>query len=158
MATNALYAHARERFLNGSISWENGTIVASLVNGSYVVDFATHQWVSDLGGNLHGFPQTIVTSKSGTLGVADAADVVWNAGSFTHAGSWAGTYTPAPSAGGVVIYQGLSGTMSSGGLAFAGTSPLIAYYGTLVSFPFVWNTTSHVHMSWSNGTDRIFSL
>jgi hypothetical protein len=136
---NALYAKARERFLNGSISWENDTIVASLVNGSYMVDLVSHEFVSDLGSNLTGYAQTALTVKTSTLGVADAADAVWPSGSMD---------TTAP-ASGVVIYRD-TGTASN--------SPLVAYFDTLISFPVTWDGISDITLSWSNGTDKIFAL
>lgn len=139
MATNALYAKARERFLNGSISWENDTIVASLVNGSYTVDFAAHEYVSDLGSNLTGYAQATLGTKTSLLGVADAADALWPAGGMS-------TIEPA---GGVVIYKD-TGT--------AANSPLIAYYGTVTSFPVTWDNVSDITLTWSNGTDKIFAL
>lgn len=141
MATNALYTKARERFLDGSISWANDTIVASLVNGSYTVDLVNNEYASDLGSNLDGYPQVVLTSKTSVNGVADAADVIFLAGSFGVNGTESVT--------GLVLYKD-SGT--------APTSPLIAFYGTLISFPFVWDGFANVTMTWSNGSNKIFSF
>lgn len=142
MATNALYAKARERFLNGSISWQNDTIVAALVNGNYTVDFVNHEYVTDLGSYISPYPQqNLLNGRTSTNGVADASDVIFYAGSFSAEGT--------ESVSGVVLYK-YTGT--------ATTSPLIGFYGTLVSFPFVWDGNSNVRVVWSNGTDKIFSL
>ena len=136
---NALYAKARQKFLNGEISWGNDTIVATLTNGTYLVDLLTHEFVSDLGAAEWGYPQVSLASKTTTLGVADAADVDWPGGQFASLAE----------ANGVAIYKD-TGTKA--------TSPLIAFYGTLSSLPITPDGATDITMVWSNGTDKIFAL
>lgn len=135
---NALYGKAKEGFLNGDIDWSSDTIKAALVRG-YTVGLTTHQFLSDVTGTGGG---TIVSttdalsSKTGTLGVADAADAVFSAVS-------AGAACP-----NVILYQD-TGTAS--------TSRLIAYVDTATGLP-VTPSGADITVTWDNGSNKIFAL
>jgi hypothetical protein len=76
---NALFDPGREGFLLGEIDWDTAVIKAALVRGySYS---AAHKFVSDIttaGGTLVA-TSAALSSKTGTAGVADAADVTFTA-------------------------------------------------------------------------------
>ncbi len=77
---NALYKKAKEGFLLGEIDFDTATIKAALVRG-YTPDTTNHKFVSDVtgaGGTLVA-TSAALGSKTGTAGVADAADFAFTA-------------------------------------------------------------------------------
>lgn len=132
---NALYDKAREKFLDGAISWSADTIKVALVDtASYTVNLATNEFYSTVSAAVVGTPQTLGT-KTITAGVADAADVTFTA--VTGATCEA-----------VVIY------MDTG---VAATSPLIAYIDTATNLPVTPNG-GDIGITWDSGANKIFKL
>ena len=83
---SALFDKSREKFLNGFISWQRDPIRVMLVNhGVDNPNTASDEWFSDISagarvGDGGGSAQTdmpLLTSKTFTSGVADAADVTY---------------------------------------------------------------------------------
>lgn len=131
---NALYSNAREKFLNGAINWGSHTIKAALVDtGTYTVDLAAHEFLSDLSGVV-GTAATL-TGKTSTAGVADAED--------TTLASVTGNSVEA-----IVLYRDTG---------VAGTSPLIAYIDTASGLPATPNG-GDITIVWDGGANRIFKL
>lgn len=131
---NALYGKGREKFLSGAISWSTDNIKVSLVDtGTYTVAIDTHEFYTDLSGVVADSGN--LTSKTVTLGVADAANVTF------------GTVTGA-SVEAIVIWKD-TGTPS--------TSPLIAYIDTATNLPITPNG-GDITVAWDSGANRIFKL
>lgn len=131
---NALYGKGREKFLSGAISWSTDNIKVSLVDtGTYTVAIDTHEFYSDLSGVVQDSGN--LTSKTVTLGVADAADVTFS------------TVTGA-TVEAVVIWKD-TGTAS--------TSPLIAYIDTATNLPITPNG-GDITVAWDSGANKIFKL
>lgn len=77
---NALFKKGKEGFLLGEIDFDTAVIKAILVRG-YTPDTNTHKFVSDVtgaGGTIVA-TSAAMSSKTGSLGVADAADFVFSA-------------------------------------------------------------------------------
>ena len=133
---NALYGKGREKFLSGSISWSSDNIRVALVDtASYTVAIDTHEFLSDVPGGARVATSGNLTSKTVTLGVADAANVTF------------GTVTGA-SVEAIVIWKD-TGTPS--------TSPLIAYIDTATNLPITPNG-GDITVAWDSGANRIFKL
>jgi hypothetical protein len=132
---SALFDHGRQAFLEGSIHWLTDTINAVLVTTAYTPNLVTDQFLSDVGENTIGTPQTL-THPSSTAGVADADDVVFTA---VVAGSIV-KY--------VLIYK--LGDMDS-------NSPLIASIDIATGLP-ISTTGNDINVQWDNGSNRIFKL
>lgn len=141
--SNALFDKAREGFLIGEVGWTVPTIKVALVRG-YTFD-STHEFVSDVtgaGGTLHA-TSSALGSKTGTDGVADAADVT-----FT---------TPAANVNdhSVVIFQA---SAVAGGIDVAASAQrLIAWIDTATGIP-VQPNGANITLTWDSGTNRIFHL
>lgn len=145
---NAIYDKAREKFLScgttvgttvgTSIDWANDNIKMVLVQtgvGHYVVNLATHEFLSDIvvGDRINICPN--LTGKTITAGVADCNDPTFS--SVTGA-----------VAGAIVVYKD-TGT--------AGTSPLICYLDTLTGLPVTPNGGDLIFQV-DNGASRLFKL
>lgn len=131
---NSLYDKGRQAFLDADIDWSVDTIKIALVDtGTYVVNLATHQFLSSLTGVV-GTAQTL-GSKTSTDGVADAADVTYTAvtGATVEA---------------LVIYKDTG---------VAGTSALIAYIDTGTGLPVTPNG-GDIIVVFDSGVNRIFKL
>lgn len=134
--SNSLYGKGRQKFLDADIDWSVDTIKAVLVDtASYTVSIDVDEFYSTISAAVVGTPVTL-SSKTSTLGVADAADI-----SFTGLSS-------APSIEAIVIYKD-TGT--------AATSPLIAYIDTATGLP-VASGATQVDVTWDNGSNKIFKL
>lgn len=135
---NALYGKYRETFLtqNPSVDYDTDTIKVALVRG-YTLSIDTHQYLSDVtgggGGTIVGTAQTLA-SKTGTLGVADAADITFTA---VAAGAACGS---------LVIFKDTGS---------AATSPLMAHIDTATNLPVTPNG-GDIAIAWSSGADKIF--
>lgn len=133
---NALYGKGREKFLNADIDWAVDTIKVALVDtASYTVSIDTDEFYSTVSAAVVGTPITL-TTKTSTLGVADADNV-----------SWTGL-VGAPSIEALVIYKDTG---------VAATSPLIAYIDTATGLPVSAGATD-VDVTWDSGSNKIFKL
>jgi hypothetical protein len=77
---NALYGKGREGFLDGSIDWDTDTIKLVCVDSAdYILSIDVHSVLSDIAAIGRVATSGALTSKTVTLGVADAADVTLSA-------------------------------------------------------------------------------
>lgn len=133
---NALYDKGREGFLDGSIDWDTNTIKVVLVDtADYIVNLATHQFLSDVPALARVATSPALTGKTVAAGVADAADVTLTAV----------TGDPCEA---LVIYQDTG---------VEGTSRLIAYIDTATGLPVTPNG-GDITIAWDNGANKIFKL
>ena len=133
---NALYDLGREGFLAGDIAWDTDDIRCILVDtGAYTVNLATDNDLVDVPVGARIATSGSFTTKSVSLGIADADDIVLSA--VTGVESEA-----------VVIYQH-TGTEA--------TSRLIAYIDTATGLPVTPNG-GDVTIQWDSGTNKIFKL
>jgi phage tail sheath gpL-like len=133
---NALYDLGRESFLKGEISWSADNIKTVLVDtATYTVDFANHQFLSDIPAGERVATSANLTTKTTTAGVADADDVLYTAveGDQSEA---------------LVVYQDT---------AVASTSRLIAYIDTAGGLPVTPNG-GDIAITWDTGANKIFKL
>jgi len=135
---NAVYGKCREAWLLNNIAapidYDTDTIKVALVTAGYTCTIDTDQYYSSVTASVVATPQTLA-SKTGTLGVADAADNTFTAvtgAQVTH----------------LVIYKD-TGTAS--------TSPLIAHIDTATNLPVTPNG-GDITISWDNGTSKIFKI
>lgn len=134
--SNLIYDKARQKFLDGAISWTTDTIKVVLVDsGAYTVNSATHEFLSDIAGGARIATTGALTTKTSTAGVADSDDP-----SF---GNVSGV-----SAEAIVIYKDTGS---------AATSPLIAYIDTATGLPVTPNG-GVINVVWDNGSNKIFRL
>ncbi len=70
---NALYDLAKQRLLEGALSWTNDDIRVALMRSTYVFN-NSHAYVSDISAYINGRSEAL-TSKSASNGTARAADV-----------------------------------------------------------------------------------
>lgn len=141
--SSQLYDSGREGFLMGEISWGTGVIKKALVRG-YSFS-ASHRFVSDVtnaGGTLVATSGAL-TSKTGTAGVADAADV---------------TYPAVPTGAAIPAAIYFQSSAVTGGADVATTAQrLICYVDTATGLPVTPNGQA---ITWAhdNGANRIFKL
>lgn len=132
---NALYAKGRENILAGSINMTTDNLKCVLVDAAdYVVNLATHQYLSDIAAIGRVATSGNLASKTFTNGLFDAADALFVA------------VTGDPSEA-VVIYQDTG---------VATTSRLIAYIDTATGLPVTPNGQD-ILVAWDNGANRIFN-
>lgn len=141
--SNQVFSPGREGFLIGEIDWDTAVIKVALVRG-YTFD-ATHKFVSDVtgaGGILHA-TSAALASKTGTDGVADAADVT-----FT---------TPAANANdhNILVFQ--SSAVGGGADVAASAQRLICLIDTATGIPTQPNG-ANITIAWDNGINRMFHL
>jgi len=133
---NALYELGREAFLSGDIAWDTDDIRAILIDeADYTVNLTTDQFLSDIPAIARVATSGAMASKTVTLGVADAADVVFS--------SVTGDISEA-----VVLYQHTG---------VEGTSRLIANVDTATGLPVTPNG-GDITVQWGSGSDKIFKL
>ena len=133
---NALYDLGREAFLAGDIAWDTDNIKCVLVDtADYTVNLATDQFHADITGAGIVSTSGNFASKTITIGVADAADIILS--------SVTGDESEA-----VVVYQ------DTGSSA---TSRLIAYIDTATGLPVTPNG-GDITIQWDNGASKIFKL
>jgi hypothetical protein len=141
--SSQLFDAGREGFLLGEIDWDGGVIKMALVRG-YTFS-AAHKFVSDVtnaGGTLVA-TSSALTGKTGTGGVADAADM-------SFAAVTTGAAIPA------AIYFQSSGP--TGGADLATTAQrLICYVDTATGLPVTPNGQA-INWAHDNGANRIFKL
>jgi hypothetical protein len=142
---NALYDPGREGFLLAEIDWDTAVIKSSLTrSGSFT---ASHKFVNDFttaGGSLV-VTSSALTSKTGTSGIADAADVTFTAVS-------AGAALTA-----VLLFQ--ASAVTGGADVAASAQRLIAWLDTTGSGAFsITPNGGDITIVWDNGTNKIFKL
>ena len=133
---NGLYDKARQKFLDGSISWSSDNIKIILVDAAdYTVSLATHEFLGDTPSGGRVATSDNLTTKTSLAGVADADNVTFTA------------VTGDPSEA-IVIYKDTTN---------ASTSDLIAYIDTATGLPVAPNG-GDITITWDNGTNKIFKL
>ena len=132
---NALYGKGKEKLLTAAINISSDTIKAALVSSAYTPNLATDEFYTSISGSVLNTPQTLA-SKTITLGVVDAADILYTA------------VTSGATAKAVVIYKD-TGTGS--------TSALLAYIDTITGFPLATNG-GDITITWDSGANKIFAL
>ncbi|MDT8383010.1 MAG: hypothetical protein RRB22_01190 [Gammaproteobacteria bacterium] len=133
---NALYDKGREGFLDGSIDWDTDNIKTILVDAAdYVVDLATHQFLSDIIAGARVATSANMTGKTVTAGVADADDVTFSA------------VVGDPSEALVIVQD----------TGVEATSRLIAYIDTASGLPVTPNG-GDIQTQWDAGANKIFKL
>lgn len=130
---NAMYTKGRAAFLDGQISWANDTIRAMLLTSAYTVNLGTHQYLSDVAGQM--VASAALTTKTSTGGAAGADPAV-----FTAVLAALGVGTQA------IVYKD-TGT--------AATSRLICHHDTITGFPVTPNG-GDIRIDWYNGV--VFTL
>lgn len=143
---NALYELGREGFLAGEIDWDTAVIKAALVRG-YTPNLTTHKFVSDVtgaGGTLVS-TSSALTSKTITLGIADAADVTF------------ATVAAGAAIQHVLVFQ--SSAVTGGADVAATAQRLICLIDTTtgVVLPVTPNG-GDIIVAWDNGANKIFKL
>lgn len=133
---NALYGKGREGFLGGDIDWDANDIRVILIDVvDYTVSIDVDDFLDDVPGAARVATSGAFTTKTKTLGVADADDVTLTAvtGDISEA---------------LVIYQH-TGTEA--------TARLIAYIDSATNLPVTPNG-GNIVIAWDNGANKIFKL
>jgi len=133
---NALYDLGRESFLKGTLDYDTSNIKLHLIDAAdYVVNLVTDQFEDIIAAAAEVATSANFASKTTTLGVADAADIVLS------------TVTGDPSEA-LAIFED-TGTPA--------TSQLIAYIDTATGLPVTPNG-GDITVQWDAGANRIFKL
>lgn len=143
--TNTLFDPGREGFLLGEIDYDTAVLKVSPVRG-YTFS-AAHKFVSDVtgaGGTLHGGAAVALASKTGTSGVANAANITFTALTATGAAACS-----------LLIYQ--SSAVTGGADVAATAQRLIGWIDTGTNIPFTPNG-GDVTVSWDTGANKIWKL
>jgi hypothetical protein len=133
---NKLYDKAREKFLDGFLSWSSSDIKIALVNPTYSPDL-----INDEFADVIGVPNIIaisgnLTGKSSMTGIAGADTVVFLS---VAAGNWVSQLVGFKDVGGVLA-----------------NSPLIFNINTATSFP-IYTNGGNITVVWDN-INKIFKL
>ena len=133
---NAVYDKARQKFLDGTISWSSNNIKAVLVDAAdYTVNIATHEFLSDIAAGARVATSINLENKTSTAGVADADNISFSA------------VTGDPSEA-LVLYVDTTN---------AATSSLICYIDSATGLPVTPNG-GDINITWDNGSNKIFKL
>ena len=133
---NALYGLGRQLILEGGIAILTDDIKTVLVDtAAYTVDIDVDEFLDEIPVGDRIATSANMTTKTSTLGVFDADDVVFSA------------VTGDPSEA-LVIYKDTG---------VAATSPLIAYIDTAAGLP-VTPSGSDITVTWDSGVNKIFKL
>ena len=133
---NALFDKARQRFLEGQLTWTTDTIKAVLVDtGTYTPNLSAHEYLSDVSGGARISVSGAFSGKSATGGAADANDVTF-------------TSVSGASVEAIIIYKDTGVDASS---------PLIAYIDTATGLPITPNG-GDIIVVWDSGANKIFKL
>lgn len=133
---NTLYDFGREGFLTAQIDWSVNTIRAVLIDTTrYVVNLATHHWLSDIPSSAIVATSGPLASKTTIAGVAGAADLTFSAVSGQPCEA-------------LVLYRDTGN---------AATSRLIAYLTSAVGLP-VSPTGTDIVIQWDTGANKVFKL
>ena len=134
---NALYGKGRQAFLEGLITILTVNVkIAFIDDADYTKSIDTHDFLDDVPAGARVATSSALTTKSSTLGVFDADDVVVTAVSgdvFEQ----------------IIMYNDSPSTDA--------TKHLIANIDTAVGLPFT-PTGNNVTVSWDNGANKIFKL
>lgn len=131
---DVLYPKGREGFLDGSIDWDTDNIKVVLLTSSYTYN-SSHDNLDDITAGYRVATSGNLASKTVTLGVADAADLVFSAVSGSAIAS-------------LVVYK------DSGAEA---TSRLIAYIDSYTNLPLTPNG-GDITIAWPADANKIFKL
>jgi hypothetical protein len=131
---NAIYDIARQKFLDGELSWVNDNIKCAMVDATYTPNFATHEFFSVCESAVVRTSQNL-TSKTSTAGVADADNLTFLAVEGNE----------------IVALVLFVDTGDSS------TSSLIAYMDTGLGIPIAPNG-GQIDIRWSDLANRIFKL
>lgn len=133
---NALYGKGREGFLGGDIDYDADTIKAILVDSAdYALSIDAHQYLSSITSTGIVATSAALSSKTKTLGVADAADITISTvtgDQFEY----------------IILYKD-TGSRS--------TSPLIACIDSATGLPCTPNG-GDITIQWDSGANKIFKL
>lgn len=133
---NALFDKARQRFLEGQLTWTTDTIKAVLVDtGTYTPNLSAHEYLSDVSGGARISVSGAFSGKSATGGAADANDVTF-------------TSVSGASVEAIIIYKDTGVDASS---------PLIAYIDTATGLPITPNG-GDIIVVWDSGANKIYKL
>ena len=132
---NALFGKGKEKILSGAVNFPADTLKVALLKNTYTPNLATDEFLAGIASHVHGTDQ-VLSGKTVTLGVFDAADPTWTA------------VATGATLKGVVIYKDTG---------VAATSPLLAWIDTITGFPLATNG-GDVTVQWDGGTFKIFSL
>lgn len=134
---NALYAKAKESFLEGLLDLTDDTIKICLVKSSYSVNLNSHQFLSDIGTANIAATSIAINGKSTTNGIFDAENITiedYGTSGFNY----------------IVLFKDTG---------VASTSRLIAYIDTADGLPVSPSTNViSITVNWSNAINKIFSL
>lgn len=142
---NTLFDPGREGFLLGEIDWDTAVIKALAVRG-YTFN-AAHKFVSDVttAGGVIDSTSAALSSKTGTGGVADAADM---APAFAAVAASGVNHV-------VILIQ--SSAVGGGADVAATAQRLIGIIDTGTNIPFTTNG-GDINITWDNGANKIFKL
>lgn len=132
---NALYDRGRQAFAEG-LAWNTAVFKVVCVSAAYVVNLATHNYLSDVPAGNRIFTTAALSGKTEPAGVLGASNITQAA---------VGGSTP----GAALILFHDTGTES--------TSELIAYYDTGTNLPFTPNS-GDVQIQWDAGPNKILKL
>lgn len=134
---NALYAKAKEGFLEGLFDLTDNTIKLAFVKSLYSVNLNTHEFLSDIDEAYVAATSGSLSDKTTNSGVFDASNV--NVENYGNSGF---SY--------IIIYKD-TGVRS--------TSRLIAYIDTATGLPAPATTENvSITINWSNDAYKIFGL
>lgn len=128
---NSGYDKAYESFAKGEINLIGDTIKVALVDATYTPNFATHQFVTDLGAAVI-WRSAALSGKTVTAGVFDAADLLITGPTGPDVHAW-------------VLYQDTG---------VDGTSRLISYIDTATGLPMPLSG-GDIRIVFDNGANRI---
>jgi hypothetical protein len=140
---NAMFDPGREGFLLGEIDWDTAVFKVLAVRG-YTFD-ASDKFVSDLSGATVAATSGALASKTGTNGVADAADL---APAFTAVAANGSNHV-------LILVQ--SSAVGGGGDVADTAKRVVAFFDTGTNLPFTTNG-GDINITWDNGANKIFKL
>lgn len=135
---NFLYDKAREKFLNGEISWTSNDIKVMLVSNAYTPSQNSDESLANIPSGARIKSSSNLTNKTSLNGVAGAADVV---------------LTDMPNnvtVNAFVLYKDTNSNEAS--------KSLIAYIDTAAGALPTTTTTSEFKIIWNTGANKIFKL
>lgn len=134
---NALYAKAKEAFLEGNIDLTDDAIKICFVKSGYTVNLNSDQYLSSIPSSEVAATSSTLLNRTTTNGIFDAENVTvedYGTSGFSY----------------LIIFKDTGNTA---------TSPLIAYIDTADGLP-VSSTSSTISITinWSDAISKIFSL
>jgi len=132
---DAVYTKARQKFLDGLISWSNDDIKVVLVGSGYSPDLDADEFLSDIPSGERIAISDLLSNKTSIGGVANADTIIFP----TVTGS-AAEY--------IVVYK-VESTIA--------TSSLIAFISQSTGLPITPNGAD-IEIDWDTGANKIFKL